>query len=74
MSVSAVFGCPLFLSDYYLVDLSKDHRHRQFLLTMHEHREQLIVYLDSLKQALNSLDRLASLEPTRNEIQLTNIK
>jgi hypothetical protein len=41
---------------------------------MHEHREQLIVYLDSLKQALNSLDRLASLEPTRNEIQLTNIK
>ena len=41
---------------------------------MHQHREQLLVYLDSLKQALNSLDRLASLEPTRSELQLANIK
>lgn len=41
---------------------------------MHQHREQLTVYLDSLKQALNSLERLASLEPTNNEIHLTNIK
>jgi len=41
---------------------------------MHQHRDQLIVYLNSLKQALNSLDRLASLEPTNNEIHLTNMK
>ncbi|CAF1041372.1 unnamed protein product [Adineta steineri] len=55
-------------------DVSKDHRQRQFFLTMSQHREQLIVYLDSLKQALNSLDRLASLEPTRNEVHLANMK
>jgi hypothetical protein len=41
---------------------------------MNHHREQLVVYLDSLKQALNSLERLASLEPTHNEIHLANMK
>lgn len=41
---------------------------------MRQHREQLGVYLDSLKQALNSLERLASLEPTNNEIHLANMK
>lgn len=41
---------------------------------MREHREQLVVYLDSLKQALSSLDRLASLEPTPNEVHLANMK
>ena len=58
----------------YSADVSKDHRHQQFLLTMRQHREQLVVYLDSLKQALNSLERLASLEPTQNEIHLANMK
>ena len=53
---------------------SLDERHRQFLWTMQQHREQLLVYLDSLKQALASLDRLASLEPSRNEIHLANMK
>ena len=41
---------------------------------MQQHREQLLVYLDSLKQALAALDRLASLEPSRNEIHLANMK
>jgi hypothetical protein len=41
---------------------------------MRQHRDQLVVYLDSLKQALNSLDRLASVEPTRSEIHLANMK
>lgn len=41
---------------------------------MREHREQLVIYLDSLKQALSSLDRLASLEPTPNEVHLANMK
>ncbi|CAM4780891.1 unnamed protein product [Rotaria magnacalcarata] len=56
------------------VDMAKDHRQQQFLLTMRQHREQLFVYIDSLKQALSSLDRLASLEPTRSEIRLANMK
>lgn len=55
-------------------DVSIDHRHRKLYLTLCQHREQLNIYLDSLKQALNSLDRVASLEPTNNEIQQTNIK
>ena len=57
-----------------LADTSKDHCQRQFLLTMHQHREQLVVHLDSLKQALNSLERLATLEPTRTELHLANMK
>ncbi|CAF1022297.1 unnamed protein product [Adineta ricciae] len=56
------------------VDASKDHCQRQFLLTMSQHREQLVVHLDSLKQALNSLERLATLEPTRTELHLANMK
>ncbi|CAF1331959.1 unnamed protein product [Adineta ricciae] len=55
-------------------DASKDHCQRQFLLTMRQHREQLVVHLDSLKQALNSLERLATLEPTRTELHLANMK
>ena len=43
-------------------------------MTMRQHRDQLMTYLDSLKQALNSLDRLSSLEPTQNEIHLANMK
>ena len=58
----------------YSADISKDQRQRQFLSTMRQHREQLVVYLDSLKQALNSLDRIASVEPTRSEIHLANMK
>ena len=53
---------------------SLDDRHRQFLWTMQQHREQLLLYLDSLKQALVSLDRLASVEPSRNEIHLAHMK
>ncbi|CAF3182127.1 unnamed protein product [Rotaria socialis] len=56
------------------VDMAKDHRQQQFLLTMRQHREQLFAYIDSLKQALSSLDRLASLEPTRSEIHLASMK
>lgn len=41
---------------------------------MQQHREQLLVYLESLKRALTSLDRLASLEPSRREFHLTNMK
>jgi hypothetical protein len=41
---------------------------------MRQHREQLVIYLDSLKQALNSLEQLASLEPTRSEVHLANMK
>ncbi|UJR30599.1 hypothetical protein I4U23_018124 [Adineta vaga] len=58
----------------HLVDVSKDHRHQQFFMTMHQHREQLVIHLDSLKQALNSLERLATLEPTRTELHLANMK
>ncbi|CAF1146244.1 unnamed protein product [Rotaria sordida] len=55
-------------------DIPKDYRQQQFLSTMRHHREQLVIYIDSLKQALNSLDRLASLEPTCSEIHLANMK
>lgn len=59
---------------YDIVDISKDQRQQQFLLTMRQHREQLLLYIDSLKQALSSLERLSSLEPTRSEIHLANMK
>ncbi|CAF1204201.1 unnamed protein product [Rotaria sp. Silwood1] len=77
-AISSSLLLPSFNSANHLstnpADISKDHRQQQFLLTMRQHREQLIVYIDSLKQALSSLDRLASLEPTRSEIHLANMK
>lgn len=52
----------------------KDQLLFQFLLTMNQHRQQITTHLESLKQTLNSLDRLASMEPTRTEVQFNNIK
>ena len=41
---------------------------------MRQHRDQLAIYISSLQRALNSLDRLTSLETTHNETNLVNSK
>ncbi|CAF2512388.1 unnamed protein product [Rotaria sp. Silwood2] len=72
--INGAISSSLLLPSYNSANHLSTNPGEQFLLTMRQHREQLLVYIDSLKQALSSLDRLASFEPTRSEIHLANMK